>query len=71
VYWSLTAGVPTTYVINVRDLPIPVELQREMAARLPGPAQVVELDVGHYAPFTQPTVFADVIHAATRSVIER
>jgi pimeloyl-ACP methyl ester carboxylesterase len=64
VRWSTAAGIPTTYVVNIRDRPVPRDLQHEMAGRLPGPPTVVELDAGHYAAFTQPEAFAVIVHAA-------
>lgn len=55
VRWSLVpTEVPVTYLLTLRDRPIPAELQREMIARLPTPPTVVELDTGHLAPVTHP-----------------
>jgi len=64
VHWSLAAHVPVTYVINERDRPIPVELQEEMASRLPGPHTVIRLDCGHIPAITDPKRFARVLAEA-------
>lgn len=69
VRWSATAGVPATYVVNLHDRPVPVELQREMAARLPGPTRVVEVDAGHYAAVTRPAELAAIIRTAARGAV--
>lgn len=64
VHWSLVAtAVPVTYLLTMRDRPIPAELQREMVGRLP-PAlavEVVEVDTGHLAPITHPELLVEVI----------
>jgi pimeloyl-ACP methyl ester carboxylesterase len=64
VRWSAAAAVPTTYAVNLHDRPVPVELQREMAARLPGRPRVVDLDAGHYAAITHPAELAAIVMAA-------
>lgn len=65
VRWSQVVDAPgdveVTYVATLRDRPIPVDLQREMAGRLPLAAQVVELDTGHLAPITHPGLVADAV----------
>jgi pimeloyl-ACP methyl ester carboxylesterase len=66
VHWSLAAGIPVTYVVNLRDRAVPPDLQREMAARLPDPPTVVELDCGHLAAVTRPVELAAAICAAQR-----
>ena len=63
VSWSVAAGVPVTYVVNERDRPVPVDLQDEMAARLPGPVTVVRMDCGHIPPVTHPAELAEVIRS--------
>jgi pimeloyl-ACP methyl ester carboxylesterase len=63
VHYSVTAGIPTTYVVSRRDTAVPPPLQREMAARLPGPAEVVEIDAGHLMAVTDPEALADLILA--------
>jgi pimeloyl-ACP methyl ester carboxylesterase len=72
VRWSAVAsstpgGVPVTYVLTLRDRPIPADLQREMAGRLPGDPVVVELDTGHLAPITAPDRVAALVVGATRA----
>ena len=54
VCWSLVAGIPVTYVLNVRDRPVPTETQRRMVAHLPGPMTVVPVNSGHLLPVTDP-----------------
>lgn len=61
VFWSRVAGVPTVYVINRRDRPIPPQMQEEMASRLPEPASVVRVESGHLLPVTAPATFADIL----------
>jgi pimeloyl-ACP methyl ester carboxylesterase len=64
VSWASATATPVTYVVNLRDRPIPVALQREMAARLPHAASVVELDTGHIPPIVEPEAFAAIVIAA-------
>jgi pimeloyl-ACP methyl ester carboxylesterase len=64
VHWSKAAGIPITYVLNLRDRAVPPELQREMAARLPSPSTLIELDSGHLAAVTHPEQLADLIRSA-------
>jgi pimeloyl-ACP methyl ester carboxylesterase len=61
VRWSVAAGVPVTYVVNERDRPVPVGLQEDMAARLPGSPEVVRLDCGHVPAVTHPADLAAVV----------
>jgi pimeloyl-ACP methyl ester carboxylesterase len=62
VHWSGAPPVPITYVATTFDRPVPIELQREMAARLSGPAQLIELATGHIPPIVDPTGFAALLH---------
>lgn len=62
VHWSLVGETPVTYVRNLHDRPIPLELQDEMIARLRDPI-VVDLDCGHIPPVTRPAEFAAVCNA--------
>jgi pimeloyl-ACP methyl ester carboxylesterase len=64
VSWAAVAGVPVTYVKNLRDRPLPPELQAEMIARLPNPVEVVELDVGHIPAITHPDTLAAICNRA-------
>lgn len=59
VHWSLVGTTPVTYVRNLRDRPIPLELQDEMIARLPNPT-IVDLDTGHIPAVNHPELFAAV-----------
>ncbi len=61
VHWSTVIGVPTTYVLNERDRPVPPAAQEEMAARLPAPTTVIRVDSGHLLPVTSPETFAEVV----------
>jgi pimeloyl-ACP methyl ester carboxylesterase len=61
VRWSIATGVPITYVVNVRDRPIPPDSQEEMAQRLPQPVTVVRVDSGHLLPVTAPACFARIL----------
>lgn len=61
VHWSAAAGIPTTYVVSLRDAAVPPDLQREMAARLPDPPDVVEVDAGHLLAVTRPETLAEII----------
>lgn len=75
VRWSTAVGadgapVPVTYLHTLRDRPIPLDLQRTMAARLPrlqpgpvavDPVDTVDLDTGHLAPITHPELVAAAI----------
>lgn len=64
VHWSKAAGIPVTYVVNLRDRAVPPDLQREMAGRLPPPVEVVDLDAGHLAAVTRPADLAALVRAA-------
>jgi pimeloyl-ACP methyl ester carboxylesterase len=61
VSWKAAPPTPVTYVVNLRDRPVPVDLQREMAARLPTQPTVVELDTGHIPPVTDVDLFAALL----------
>lgn len=62
VHWSQVGDTPVTYVRNLRDRPIPVDLQDEMIARLPN-VTVVDLDTGHVPAVNHPARFAAVCNA--------
>ncbi len=66
VHWSVTAGVPVTYLLNTRDRPIPSETQEQMVTHLPGPVEVVRLDGGHVPAVTDPERFAKLLARAAR-----
>lgn len=63
VRWSLVADTPVTYVRNLRDRPIPLELQDQMLSRLRDP-DVIDLDCGHIPAVTRPVEFAAICNAA-------
>lgn len=60
VHWAGLEDVPVTYVKNLRDRPVPPELQDLMCARIRW-ARAVELDAGHVAAITQPERLAAII----------
>lgn len=67
LHWSAVLAQPPsiTYLFTLRDRPIPIELQREMAERLPLPYRTVDLDTGHLAPITHPeAVVSEIIRAS-------
>lgn len=64
VRWSEAPPVPVTYVATALDRPVPVELQRTMAARLPRRPRFVELGTGHVPAITDPAMFAATLVAA-------
>ena len=69
VRWSqVPPSVPLTYVLTLRDRPVPSELQQRMAHRLPttSTVDVVEVDTGHLAPITHPDLLAGLIRSARR-----
>lgn len=61
VQWSKAASVPVTYVINVHDRAVPLELQHTMISRLPAPPHIVPLDAGHMPAVTMPEVLAALL----------
>lgn len=61
VEWSAAKGVPVTYVVNLRDRAVPLELQEEMIERLPSPPRVIPLDCGHIPAITMPEVFGALL----------
>jgi pimeloyl-ACP methyl ester carboxylesterase len=61
VHWSVAADIPTTYVFNLLDRAVPIDLQREMASRLPREPCSVELESGHLPMVVRPDMFASLI----------
>jgi pimeloyl-ACP methyl ester carboxylesterase len=61
VHWSQAALVPHTYVLNLRDRAVPLDLQLEMIERLPRAPRVVPLDSGHMPAVTMPVAVAAVL----------
>jgi pimeloyl-ACP methyl ester carboxylesterase len=61
VRWRAAPPVPVTYVATTLDRPVPIGLQREMAARLPGTPAVVELASGHVPAIVDPAGFAGLL----------
>jgi pimeloyl-ACP methyl ester carboxylesterase len=66
IHWRLIGNTPVTYVRNLRDRPIPLELQDEMLGRIPN-VHVVDLDCGHIPAITRPREFAAICNAMLRS----
>ena len=71
VRWSEAPSVPVTYLATTLDRPVPIDLQRTMAARLPGEPVVVDLETGHVPAITDPPLFAAALRAATSAVARR
>jgi pimeloyl-ACP methyl ester carboxylesterase len=65
--WKALSDVPVTYVKNLRDRPLPAELQQAMLERLPRAPDVIELDVGHIPAVTHPDLFADILERVAAS----
>jgi 3-oxoadipate enol-lactonase len=65
--WISQVHVPTAVVISTRDRIIPASAQRKLAHAIPN-AVVYEVDADHGFCITSPTVFADVLLAACRTV---
>jgi pimeloyl-ACP methyl ester carboxylesterase len=61
VHWSAAAHVPVTYLLNIRDRPVPSETQEQMVTHLPRAPRVVRLDSGHVPAVTQPEAFARLL----------
>ena len=67
VRWSVVPEeVAVTYVLTLRDRPIPADLQREMIDRIPIPHEVDEIDTGHLAPITHPELVVAAIRGTSR-----
>ena len=61
VSWRSAPAVPVTYVVTTLDRPVPVALQREMAERLPGAPEVIDLETGHIPAVVEPERFAALL----------
>ena len=64
IRWSAAPPVPVTYIATTLDRPVPIDLQRTMAARLPGEPTVVEIDTGHVPAVVCPAEFAALLRDA-------
>ncbi len=64
ISWLAAPPVPVTYIVNLRDRPVPEPLQREMAGRLPRPPRMVEMDTGHVPAVVAPEDFAAIVVSA-------
>ncbi len=62
IFWSRIGDTPVTYVRNLHDRPIPLELQDAMLSRLHSP-HVIDLECGHIPPVTRPAEFAAICNA--------
>src|SRR5262249_31562083 len=60
VRWSAADGVPVTYLKQLQDRAVPVELQEEMAARIPH-AQTAEIDTVRAPAITDPELLAGIL----------
>ena len=63
VRWKAAPPVPVTYVATTLDRPVPIALQRDMAARLPRTPEVIELATGHVPAVVDPAGFAALLRA--------
>jgi pimeloyl-ACP methyl ester carboxylesterase len=63
VSWRSVPAIPVTYIATALDRPIPIALQREMVARLPFAAEVVEMETGHIPAVVAPGRFARLLTA--------
>jgi pimeloyl-ACP methyl ester carboxylesterase len=61
VYWSEAATVPHTYVLNLYDRAVPLDLQEEMLSRLPASPRIIPLAAGHMPAVTMPAVLAALL----------
>ncbi|MFZ0666665.1 MAG: alpha/beta hydrolase [Acidimicrobiales bacterium] len=59
-HWSAAKLVDRTYILNLRDRAVPLKLQQEMLANLPG-TKTIALDTGHIPAVTMPEVFAGIL----------
>ena len=64
VWWSEAPPVPVTYLATTLDRPVPIDLQRTMAGRLPATPSLVELETGHIPAVTDPSGFAAALRTA-------
>jgi pimeloyl-ACP methyl ester carboxylesterase len=69
VRWTEAPPVPVTYLATTLDRPVPIALQRTMAARLPGEPVVVDLETGHIPAITDPPLFAAALRAAASASV--
>jgi len=54
-------ALPCTYIRNLRDRAVPLELQDEMIERIPLATRVVEIDGGHVPSMAQPETIAELL----------
>ena len=74
VQWSQAATVAHTYVLNLYDRAVPLELQEEMIRRLPTTPRVIPLAAGHMPAVTMPVVLSALLdgiaeYAASETVM--
>jgi pimeloyl-ACP methyl ester carboxylesterase len=58
--WTSAKLVDRTYILNLRDRAVPLDLQEEMIANLPG-TRTIALDTGHIPAVTMPEVLAGIL----------
>jgi pimeloyl-ACP methyl ester carboxylesterase len=58
--WDAAKRIERTYILNLRDRAVPLELQERMIARLPG-TKTISLDAGHVPAVTMPGVLAGIL----------
>jgi pimeloyl-ACP methyl ester carboxylesterase len=67
--WLPSLDVPAAVLITTRDGLIPLDRQRDLAARLPG-AVVYELPLDHDAPAAAPELFTSTLCKAVQQVLD-
>lgn len=67
VTWGGVRDVGITWLLNLRDRVIPIELQRTMIGRLPTAPHIVETDAGHIPSVTHPELVAGTVARAATS----
>jgi pimeloyl-ACP methyl ester carboxylesterase len=63
-HWNAAKLVDRTYILNLRDRAVPLDLQEQMLANLPG-TTTIALDTGHIPAVTMPEVLAGILDGIT------
>lgn len=67
--WLDTVDVPTTVIVTVRDTLVPMAVQRDLAARIPG-AVTIDIDGDHDAVVAQRDTFITALLDGVRHAME-
>jgi pimeloyl-ACP methyl ester carboxylesterase len=65
--WADVIGIPRTYVRNLRDRAVPIDLQDTMIQRLPGTGTIT-LDGGHIPAIAAPEVLAALLNGIAADI---